>query len=276
MSDSKNRNKILLAGFLVLVIVLGGYFLGVKPQQEERADVLDELSTVEQRNSQLQSEVNRLRGQEQELPQVREKIAALQVGIPNQMKLNEYVDAVIQIAAEHEVFIGNIGFQEPEPPTIVGEVPVPGAGGSTPSPTPTNTSAAAPTPDPSATDEPAAPPASSTNSDSIPGFFSMSLVIEFVGPPANVTLAVADLQTKIPRHAYIHNVLYETIEKAEVASGGYPALSAGWVKGHIGGLLYLYDIPTQPEPTEPVEPTPLPPMPTLPPGKNPFQPYGVS
>ena len=193
MRNQNNRLWIGGAVFLGIVVLLGTYFLAAKPRFDSAADLNAERVSVEARNTTLRREVSVLKEQEARLPETRQAIAALQVGIPTEAKLNEFTLYIGELATQHSVVIASIGVQPLAP--ISTELP---AAAPSPEPSPTETAASdeAPVAGPGT-----AEPAPSTGTTSLlDGFSSMGISVTLSGTNDNCKLFLDALQTQSTRH----------------------------------------------------------------------------
>lgn len=258
----RQNNQLWIGGavFLCVLVLLGTYFLGAKPRFDSAAEMDEERSQVEMKNANLTREVASLRELEATLPEVRQAIGALQVGIPTEAKLDEFSAYLGQLAIDHSVTIVSVTAVQPLPITI--ETPAP-----EPTPEPTDASTEAPV---AGEGTASATPAAAT--PILEGLAGISAQVVVVGTSDNAQAFLDALQTVSPRHFMASGVTIEAVLVDTPAAAGLPALVAGEVMMTVGGALYVLPGIVQPEAPAAEVPAPLP-LPVPAPGANPFAPF---
>lgn len=274
MGQSNNRTWIGGTIFIIIILALVGYFLLIKPVQDETARVEEEIDTVAAQNRVLRIHVNQLRAQEQGLPEVRAEIAQLQVGLPAEERVDEFIDMVEELAIEHDVFVALIssspatppeyyeppGFMQPDEPEVSDDADSDGP----------------PRPNTEEEEDENTSSEQQPTLTEVPGLFSIPFGVEVSGLPANVSAFLNSLQLELPRHFLLVQLNLDVVEKGEPERDGRPALDIGYVITEITGSLYVLDPPEDTqlvaeEDQVSVEPQPLP---TPDANRNPYQPYG--
>ena len=264
MKRQNNQLWIGGAAFLCVLVLLGTYFLGAKPRFESASEMDEERSQVEVKNVKLQKEVSSLRKLEATLPEVRDAIGALQVGIPTQLKLDEFTSYLGQLAIDSSVTISSITVLTPT--AIAFEAPKPEATAE-PSATSTEAPAAGEGGTARADEKPSAP--------ILEGFVSDNVSIVVVGTPDNAQAFVNALQTTSLRHFLVSMVDLKAVLVDTPPAAGLPALVPGDVVATVSGSLYVLQGIPQPEDPAAVVPEQLP-LPAPAPGSNPFVPLVVT
>ncbi len=262
MSNQNNRLWIGGAAFLAIVVLLGTYFLAAKPRLDSAAEMDDERVSVEARNTTLRREVSVLKEQEANLPETRQAIAGLQIGIPTTAKLDEFTKYIGELAVQHSVVIASVAVQPLAP--ISTEVPV------APEPVPTESAAASEAP--VAGPGTAEPAPTTATSQLLDGFASMAINITLSGTNDNCKLFLDALQTQSTRHFLVEGLSILAVLADTPAAQGLPDLAAGDVAFTVSGSAFVLDGVVQPEDPAAVAPAPLP-LPVPAPGSNPFVPY---
>lgn len=260
---TRHNNQLWVGGavFLCIVILLGTYFLAAKPRLESASEMDEERSQVEVTNTKLKREVSLLREQEATLPEVRQSIAALQVGIPVEAKLDEFALYVGQLADENAVIVSS--FTVLPPTLVIVEAPAPEA---TPEPAPTASEA------PVAGEAGTAAADETLLQDTLGGMSMIGLSVTVVGTTDNTQAFFNALQTVSTRHVMLNGAAIDAVLVDTPAAAGLPDLLAGEVVVTISGSLYVLPGIAQPEDPAAVAPEPRP-LPVPAPGMNPFAPF---
>lgn len=88
-----NNRLWIIASVLVMVLVVAGTaFLGVKPQLDAAAQAAADKAAVEQANLQLQADIGDLKVKFENLDALETELAALRVAVPDDPYLDEYID----------------------------------------------------------------------------------------------------------------------------------------------------------------------------------------
>lgn len=158
---TKHRLSLVLAGITALVILAGGWFLGVQPQLATASANDQQRQGIEQTNAANAEELSRLEAQYQQLGAMQAKYADLQRSVPATADTAGFTREVNAAATSAGVGISSIQFDTPvayAPPAAAGT-----STSTTTSPSTGTTATATPTPTPSpsatATPAPAATPA---------------------------------------------------------------------------------------------------------------------
>ena len=110
------RKWSLLAAVLVVAILAAGWFLLVSPKRSDAADIRAQAASQEQKNVQLQSEIEQLEAQLAELPKERAKLATIQKQIPNNPALPSLIR---DLTAAGRKAGANIDSLAPSPPVAM-------------------------------------------------------------------------------------------------------------------------------------------------------------
>jgi Tfp pilus assembly protein PilO len=110
------RKWSLLAAVLVVAVLAAGWFLLVSPKRSEAADIKAQTASQEQKNVQLQSEIQQLEAQLAELPKERAKLATIQKQIPNNPALPSLIRDLTDAGRKAGA---NIDSLAPSPPVAV-------------------------------------------------------------------------------------------------------------------------------------------------------------
>ena len=162
---TRNRLHLVIALAIGVVLLAGGFFLGVQPQLTAAATNREQLRTIDATNDGYRTELARLAAQSAKLPAMQRQADALATSIPSSADTASFYKEVDRVAATAGVTVDGIttswaaAYTPPETAAPAGAAPAePSAaasGASTPS--------ASATPSPSAT--PAAPVAAAPATD---------------------------------------------------------------------------------------------------------------
>lgn len=241
--------------FLIVVIWVGVFFLGVSPRMDATASTLDQIQSTRGQNEILELQTAKLRADFANLEQYRAEVAALQVQIPADGRLADYTRALDAAAVANGVVITEI---TPGTPSVV-VLPAPVVPPPTDPVVPDEGTDEAEEPaeptDPG-TDGPAAPP---IDSGQIEGFVSIPMVVTVVGAQANVWGFLAQVQSGSERLTLVTQLLATRLG-ASAESGGRPAVEDGDLELTVNGLIYTLLPPATgvPPVTEEVPTVPLP------------------
>lgn len=269
-----NSVKVWTIGIVILCValLLGTVLLGAKPKFDEVADMNSEREDVEFMNEKLQAEVNKLKKMEDGLPQTREEIAALQVGIPTAADVDKLLIQIGDLATEHDLVLKTTSVQLPQ-------------GYTENAPAPTETVAPEPEPegDPGEAPEPVAPgeaeekePATTTASkpageDLLQEFYLLTFTVDLTGSYEDALAFVDELQVESERHILVFDLGLQGILEEGEDTFGIQDIEIGDVDFQITGTAYALEGTQQPEEPD-AEPAEEPDMPQPGANDNPFMP----
>lgn len=244
---------------LALLLVAASWFLAISPVLASTSEVRDQTAQTEAQNIQLGKQVTQLKADFEKLPEYKAELAALQVKIPTDAMLTDYLRQLDTIAVAHAVTLTSIAPNVPQavvPATPETPAPEPSPSTTESTTAETDTTAAAPKP-------PAAP--------AVPaGFTAIQFSITVLGTYDNTQAFLADLQNATPRLFLVSGITGTGQDVAD-ASGGKPATAVGDQELVITGFTYV--LPDALGVPAPVDPNAAPPaLPGAVPGKNPLVP----
>jgi len=217
---------------LILLIFVATWFLVAGPRFEAASTTLADAADVRARNVVLETQNAKLREDFAKLDDYKAELATLQTQIPTDAQLSNYLRTVDELATAAGVFVLEVNPGTPQIVTI-------------PTPVVTVAPAAEPT-DPTTEATPAAPsdgtaePAAADPAvpEQIDGFVAVPLVLKVVGPYANVSAFLLQLQTG-PARLFLTVVLEGTSQDVQAATGGVPDIAAGDLELTITGFTYV-------------------------------------
>ncbi len=134
-----------LTVFLMVILVAVGYFFVAQPQLAAAADANVQLGSVQAQIVASQSTVATLKKQQQQLPELKQKLAALRLSIPSTVDGSAYINGLNAVAGAAGVTITGITVADAQsyvpPASPVTTTPATGASAA---PTPTPSAAPAP------------------------------------------------------------------------------------------------------------------------------------
>lgn len=160
---TRNRLHLVIALAIGVVLLAGGFFLGVQPQLAAASANREQLRTIDATNDGYRTELARLAARSAKLPAMQREADALATSIPSSADTASFYKEVDRVAAAAGVTVDGIttswaaAYTPPETaaPAAAASAAEPGAtsGSATPSPsaTPTTPAAAAPVTDPKIT-----------------------------------------------------------------------------------------------------------------------------
>ena len=131
MSGAKRSTWIGGTVFVALVIVVAAWFLAVSPMLSAAAEVRSQAEQTEQMNDVLDLKVDQLKVDFAKLPEYQAELAGIQLQIPTDAMLADYLRQLDQIAVAHSVALTAVTPSIPQ--SVVLAVPAVTA----PAPTPT-------------------------------------------------------------------------------------------------------------------------------------------
>ena len=252
-----------IGGTVVVAALVGAgtWFGAVSPTLSHAADLRAQTDQVNQSNTVLQTEVNKLAAEDKKLPQYKQQLAALRLQVPTTAQLSDYILQVEQIAAARTVVITSIA------PSAAKSVTV--TAGAAPVATPTPSATASSTAGATASSGTSSSTATTAAASAVPaGMAAIPVAMTVIGSYDNTLAFLNDLQTATPR-LFLVSGFTGTSQKEAAASGGKPATHVGDQQLVISGDLYVLPDPTAAAPapgaTAPALPVPAP-------GKNPLVP----
>lgn len=264
MVDAKKSTWIGGTVVASLAIVAGSWFLAISPTLADAADSTSQAATTRQQNDLLQLKIAKLKADFAKLPEYKATLKGLQVQIPTDLQLADYLRQLDAIAVARSMTLTAIS---PATPTTV----VPAAIAETaPKAAATATSTDSPTSSPTAASSTPATTGSAASGKAPAGFAAIPVSITVVGTYANGLEFMDDLQNATPRLFLVSGLTVNAQGKA-AAGGGKPAMALGDVELVITGFTYvLPDVYSTPTVTSSTAPT----LPSEVPGKNPLVPIG--
>jgi hypothetical protein len=224
--------------FLVIVIFVATYFFVAAPKLESAALTLEQSEAIRSSNEVLALQTEKLKSDFAKLEDYRAEVAALQVQIPQEDELADYVRDLEQRASAAGVTLASI---MPSPATTV-EIPQPVVPVPVVNEVDPTTVEEPPADAPAGTDDPSAAPAPAPVNPQIEGFASIPITLTVVGPEASVMGFLSDIQTQSPRLLLVSGLSITRLAEAE-ATGGRPAIVAGDIEVGISGALYALKAP---------------------------------
>ena len=214
---------------LILLIFVATWFLVAGPRFEAASTTLADAADVRARNVVLETQNAKLREDFAKLDDSKAELATLQTQIPTDAQLSNYLRTVDELATAAGVFVLEVN---PGTPQIV-TIPTPVV---TVAPAAEPTTEATPAAPSDGTAEPAA--ADPAVPEQIDGFVAVPLVLKVVGPYANVSAFLLQLQTG-PARLFLTVVLEGTSQDVQAATGGVPDIAAGDLELTITGFTYV-------------------------------------
>jgi len=168
---TRNRLNMVLAVIGMVVVAVGGFFLGVQPQLARAAADDTQQSTVEQENALKSVELARLRKQAKSLPEMQAELGRLEASVPSATKMSAFYDEIGQAASAAGVTVSAITTSD----AVAYTPPV-----SEPT-TPSATGAPTPTPEPVASAPSSAPPVATDASITASNFSVVPVTVSVDG-----------------------------------------------------------------------------------------------
>lgn len=260
-----------IAGTVVLVLAIfaATWFLLAGPRFDAAAQTMLQAENAAAQNDLLTLQNAQLRSDFESLDQYKAEVAALQVQIPTEERIADYLRTLDQVATDQQVFLSDFS---PAVPLAFAPVPP-----SAPAPAPTEELetegdvAEAAEPD-GTLDDLAEQPAPGPSGPVAPeGMVSIPFTMTVTGTYANGTNFLQAIQTGTDRLMLVTKVDGFRQQAAE-ATEFRPAIADGDVQFLVTGFLYvLPEDVVAPTPVEGEEPAPVP-LPSS--DRNPFAPLG--
>jgi Tfp pilus assembly protein PilO len=250
---------------VVILVLLGAWFLGVSPQMTKATAARTEQDSVDTQNGVLRTRIDKLKAQSAKLGDYKNELAALRVGIPTAADLPDFVLQIDAAAKASGVFVADIIPADPElviseKAKVAAEPTAPVAKATAPAPTPT------PTPTP--TTAPATAADTAKTPTGIDGFVGIPVAIRVFGSYDKFEGFLRAMQSGKGRF-YLVTKIDATGQEKTAPQSGIPALAVGDVDATLNGYLFvLRDATAVPSGTTGA----LPPLPAPPDGRNPFVP----
>ncbi len=174
--------------FLMILLVVAGWFLVAQPQLAAASTANGQLATAQAKIASTQDAITQLKSQQKGLPKLQLQLAALRQSIPEGAESSAFIDGINALAASTGVTVNSLSMSDAVPytPPVAPVTPSRTAGSATPSPSPSAAATAAP-----ASAAPVAPSAWSPTSDptiTAANFVAIPVSITTVGD-WNATLA---------------------------------------------------------------------------------------
>lgn len=135
---------LLLAALAAVVVLAGGFFLGVRPQLDSAAAARTDAESIESTNTVTRTELERLREQAKTLNQQRATLETLRASVPDSSNTSAFISALNATADAAGVKVSSItvGDAQAYTPPVVAATPTDG-GDTTATPAPSATPAPA-------------------------------------------------------------------------------------------------------------------------------------
>ncbi|KQR16194.1 hypothetical protein [Cellulomonas sp. Leaf334] len=265
MSGAKRSTWIGGTVFVALVIMLAAWFFAVSPTMSAAAEVRSEAEQTREMNEILDLKVDQLKADFAKLPEYQAELAGIQLQIPTDAMLADYLRQLDQIAVAHSVALTTVTPSIPQ--TVVLAAPVVTAA---PEPAPTEGTEGTE----GSADGVEAPPAPAPGAGGPTGFTAIPLSLTVIGTYDNTLAFLNSLQNGTQR-LFLVTGFTGTAQKEGDASSGRPATAVGDQELVIAGYTYvLPDALAVPETTDPAAAPVAPPAAV--PGKNPLVPVSGS
>ena len=105
---SRNRLMLVLAGLAAVVVLAGGFFLGVRPQLDRAAAARSDASSIDATNEVTRAELARLRQQAKTLPQQQSALSALRRSVPSTASASAFISALNATADQAGVKVSSL------------------------------------------------------------------------------------------------------------------------------------------------------------------------
>ncbi|QGQ19370.1 hypothetical protein GC089_09165 [Cellulomonas sp. JZ18] len=248
-----------VGGTIVLSVLVAAlaWFLAISPTLASAATARTETAAAEDRNAQLQAQLDRLVQQAAQLDATKADLAAIGRQIPGDAQMAEYTRTLQAAAEATGVTIVGLDASTPEgiAPAAPAEAPVAEAA---PAEAPAEGTEGGEAPADGAAD-PAAAPAPAGPAP-VEGMAGVQLKITVVGPVPNALAFVEQLQTGTERLFLVTQYSGKGLQAA-APENGRPAINQGDVELLLTGYVYALAPLDGATPAEPTEETPLAPLP---------------
>jgi Tfp pilus assembly protein PilO len=265
MTGTKSATWIIGTVVFAFLLVAAGWMLGISPLLETTAEMQEETEFEQARIDQLEITLAGLERDAENLDKFYADLAALRVGIPDELEFTEVTRRLNTMAAEAGVVITGIGTT-----TVTGVTPPASA---EPEPTVTEPTGDAAESDASDAVADSATDGTGTTSDTAAPtsmLYAVPVEIATVGSYDATIAFLAKLQTIDSRLILVGNLVESTLEEAG-AQGGLPAILDGFIDSRISAWVFVLpgtDTPVEGEGVpEEVDVIPVPSG-----QKNPFEP----
>ncbi|MDQ0427064.1 hypothetical protein [Cellulomonas iranensis] len=254
MRSSKATPWIAGAGVVVVLLLVGAWFLAISPVLTAAGETSTTADQVEADNALLTDRIGVLREQFEQIDTFRAELATLRTSVPSDDDLAGYLRQLDGLAATHAVTLLTVS-----PSTPVAFVPEVAAA-------PSDAATSDSTGEDAAVDAAAAPASAAPA-----GLVSVPLGMTVVGGYENVRAFLDALQVGTERLYVVESVVGASQSDAE-AGGGRPATAVGDLEINVSGYLFVLPDTTTASPAP--EATEEPALPTRPEGRNPMVPLG--
>ncbi|WP_144760646.1 hypothetical protein [Curtobacterium sp. 9128] len=235
---SRNRMMLLIAGVAAVVVVLGGYFLGVQPQLARASVARSDTADTASSNATTRAEIDRLREQAKSLPQMQASLAALRTSVPSVPNTSGLLTELNSTADAAGVTVATVTIGDPQaysPPAATSPTGSAAAatGGSTPSPSPSATSE--PTASPTAS-TPAVPRATTNSAITSQNFSVIPVAVSVNGSFSQALAFVKGMQSD--GRLYLIDSISSATENGSASTGSSDSAAAtpSWT---FSGYVYV-------------------------------------
>lgn len=113
--NGANRPWIIGTVFVMIVALVGGWFLGIQPQLAAASTANADRTNIEDNNDLAQLELARLKAQDKALPRLKKDLAKVQESIPDSGLLEEYTAQLSRMASANGLTLSNVDYSGAQP-----------------------------------------------------------------------------------------------------------------------------------------------------------------
>ena len=223
---TKNRLSMVIAVLAMVVVALGGFFLGVQPKLAQAAADGAQQATIDTQNAAKTTELERLRERAKTLPDLQEELATLTAAVPGTASMSSFYASVDDVAGRTGVTVSAITTSD----AVAYSPPAAAAPSGSSDDTPTSATTASPSS--SATGAPTPPPVTTDPAITAANFSAVPVTVSVDGDFAQALAFVSGMQDA-PRLFLVNAITSSTADSA--TDDGAPAATT-WT---FGGYVYV-------------------------------------
>jgi Tfp pilus assembly protein PilO len=245
---SRNRLMLLLAALTAVVVIAGGFFLGVRPQLDRAAAASVDAEGIESTNAVTRAELSRLREQAKTLAEQQTTLGSLRASVPASASTSAFISALNATADQAGVKVSSITVGDAQaytPPVTLDPTTTEAGGTESPTPSATPTVAA-----PGTTQVPEAPAPQTDSSITASNFSVIPVSVSVSGEFAEALAFVKGVQSGE------RLFLITSISSSMEAPGSTDAAEADAPTWSFGGSVYVLSDDTEATPTASPSATP--------------------
>ena len=112
---NKNKTWVMGAVLAIVLIIGGGWLIGIQPQMSAIADANQKRTTVQLQNARTQILLLKLRKDYEGIDKLNQQLNLLRVAIPSSAQISTFVTELNTLASSHQIIVKSISVSDAKP-----------------------------------------------------------------------------------------------------------------------------------------------------------------